>query len=70
VISQVRQDDTQVLGVQAVAWSGSMPTPFPAVGGQPRFSARQLESIVDSETRKAHKLVENAAARCARPDLK
>jgi len=63
VISQVRQDDTQVFVVHAVDWLGFMPTPFPAVGGEPMFSARQLESIIQSETHKAHELVENAAAR-------
>jgi nucleotide-binding universal stress UspA family protein len=63
VISQVRQDETQVLLVHAVDWSGFMPTPFLVAGGEPMFSVTQLESIIQSETHKAHELVENAAAR-------
>jgi len=63
VISQVRQDHTQVLVLHAVDWSNFMPTPFPVVGEEPMFSARQLESIIESETRKAHDLVKNAGER-------
>jgi nucleotide-binding universal stress UspA family protein len=63
VISQVRQDHTQVLVLHAVDWSNFMPTPFPIVGEEPMFSARQLESIIESDTRKAHDLVKNAAER-------
>jgi nucleotide-binding universal stress UspA family protein len=63
VISQVRQDLTQVLVLHALDWSDLMPTPFPVVGEEPLFSARQLESIIQSETNKAHDLVKNAAER-------
>ncbi len=61
VISQVRQDHTQVLVLHVVDWSNFMPTPFPRVGEQPMYSARQLESIIEGENTKAHKLVSSAA---------
>jgi nucleotide-binding universal stress UspA family protein len=63
VISQVRHENTQVLVLHAVDWSSFMPTPFPVVGEEPMFSARQLESIIESEARKAHDLVTDAAER-------
>jgi nucleotide-binding universal stress UspA family protein len=63
VISQVRQDDTQVLVLHVVDWSNFMPTPFPVVGEEPMFSARRLESIIESETKRAHELVKTAAER-------
>ncbi len=63
VLSQVRQDHTQVLVLHAVDWSNFMPTPFPVVGVQPMFSERQLESIIESETRRAQDLVKTAAER-------
>lgn len=63
VLSQVRQDHTQVLVLHAVDWSNFMPTPFPVVGEEPMFSARRLESIIESETKRAHDLVETAAER-------
>jgi len=63
VLSQVRQDHTQVLVLHALDWSGFMPTPFPAVGVQPMFSVRQLESIIASETQRAQDLVKTAAER-------
>jgi nucleotide-binding universal stress UspA family protein len=62
VLSQVRQD-TQVLVLHAVDWSNFMPTPFPAVGEEPMFSPRRLESIIESETKRAHDLVKTAAER-------
>lgn len=63
VISQIRQDHTQVLVLHALDWSDFMPTPFPAVGAQPMFSAPQLESIIEGETQRAHDLVKPAAER-------
>jgi nucleotide-binding universal stress UspA family protein len=63
VLSQVRQDHTQVLVLHAVDWSNFMPTPFPAVGVQPMFSGGQLESIIKSETQSAQDLVKTAAER-------
>jgi nucleotide-binding universal stress UspA family protein len=63
VISQVRQDHTQVLVLHVVDWSNFMPSPFPRVGEEPMYSARQLESILESENTKAHKLVTSAAER-------
>jgi len=45
VLSQARQDHTQVLVLHAVDWSNLMPAPFPVVGVQPMFSEGQLESI-------------------------
>jgi len=63
VLSQVRQDHTQVLVLHAVDWSDFMPTPFPAVGVEPMFSPRQLESIIGSETQRAQDLVKTAAER-------
>ena len=61
VLSQVRQDHTQVLVLHAVDWSNFMPTPFPVVGVQPMFSEGQLESIIESETQRARDLVKTAA---------
>ncbi len=63
VVSQVRQDHTQVLVLHALDWSNFMPTPFPAVGVQPIFSEHELESIVASETQRAQDLVKTAAER-------
>src|SRR5215469_6524079 len=63
VISQIRKDHTQVLMLHAVDWSDFMPTPFPVVGQEPMFSTHQLESIIESETKKAHDLVKTAAER-------
>ena len=63
VLSQVRQDHTQVLVLHAVDWSNFMPTPFPVVGQEPMFSERRLESIIESETKRAHDLVKTAADR-------
>lgn len=63
VISQIRQDHTQVLVLHALDWSDFMPTPFPAVGAQPMFSVPQLESIIEDKTRRAHDLVKHAAER-------
>jgi nucleotide-binding universal stress UspA family protein len=62
-ISQVRQDHTQVLVLHVVDWSNFMPSPFPTGGQEPMYSAHQLESIVESETTKAHELVTSAAER-------
>jgi len=62
-ISQVRQDHTQVLVLHVVDWSNFMPTPFPRVGEEPMYSVRQLESIIQGETAKAHKMVTSAAER-------
>jgi len=62
-ISQVRQDHTQVLVLHVVDWSNFMPTPFPRVGEEPMYSVRQLESIIQGETAKAHELVTSAAER-------
>jgi len=61
VLSQVRQDHTQVLVLHAVDWSNFMPTPFPVVGVQPMFSEGRLESIIESETQRARDLVKTAA---------
>lgn len=63
VLTQVRQDHTQVLVLHALDWSDLMPTPFPAVGVQPMFNVHQLESIIESETEKAQDLVKTAAER-------
>ena len=63
VLSQVRQDHTQVLVLHAVDWSNFMPSPFPVVGVEPMFSTRRLESIIESETKRAHDLVKTAAER-------
>lgn len=63
VLSQFRQDQTQVLVLHALDWSDFMPTPFPPVGMQPMFSVGQLESIIQSETQRAHDLVKTAAER-------
>lgn len=63
VLSQVRQDHTQVLVVHALDWSGLMPSPFPPVGVQPMLSVPRLESIIESETQRAHDLVKTAAER-------
>ena len=62
-ISQVRQDHTQVLVLHVVDWSNFMPSPFPLVGEEPMYSARQLESIIEDETTKAHELVTSVAER-------
>lgn len=62
-ISQVRQNHTQVLVLHVVDWSNFMPSPFSRGGQEPMFSARQLESIIEGETTKAHELVARAAAR-------
>ena len=62
-VSQVRQDHTQVLVLHVVDWSNFMPSPFPRGGQEPMYSARQLESIIESETTKAHELVTSAAER-------
>ena len=62
-ISQVRQDHTQVLVLHVVDWSNFMPSPFPGGGQEPMYSARQLESIIEGETTKAHELVTSAAER-------
>jgi nucleotide-binding universal stress UspA family protein len=63
VISQVRQDHTQVLVLHALDWSDFMPTPFPVVGAQPMFSVPRLESIIEVQTQRAHDLVKIAAER-------
>ena len=63
VLTQVRPDHTQVLVLNAVDWSDFMPTPVPAVGVATMFSARQLESIIESENRRAQDLVKTAAER-------
>jgi nucleotide-binding universal stress UspA family protein len=60
-ISQVHRDHTQVLVLHVVDWSNFMPSPFPRGGQEPMFSARQLESIIEGETTKAHELVTSAA---------
>lgn len=62
-ISHVRQDHTQVLVLHVVDWSNFMPNPFPAGGGEPMYSVRQLESIIKTETKTAHELVKNAGER-------
>ncbi len=62
-ISQVRPDHSQVFVLHVVDWSNFMPSPFPRVGEEPMCSARQLESIIEDETRKAHELVTSVAER-------
>ena len=62
-ISQVRQDHTQVLVLHVLDWSNFMPSPFPRVGEEPMYSVRQLESIIESETTKAHHLIASTAER-------
>ena len=62
-MSQVRQEHTQVLVPHVVDWSNFMPSPFPRVGEEPMYSARQLDSIIGTETTKAHELVTSAAER-------
>ena len=62
-ISQIRQDHTQVLVLHVVDWSSFMPSPFPRIGDEPMYSARQLESIIETETKRAHELVKNAGER-------
>lgn len=63
VLSQVRQDHTQVLVLHAVDWSNFMPTPFPVVGEEPMFTTNRLDAIIETETRKAQDLVKTAADR-------
>jgi nucleotide-binding universal stress UspA family protein len=63
MISQVRQDHTQLLVLHVMDWSNFMPSPFPRVGEEPMYSVRQLESIIQSEIAKAHELVASAAER-------
>ncbi len=63
VLSQVRQDHTQVLVLHALDWSDLMPTPFPEVGVQPMLSVNQLESIIQTETQRAQEIVKTAAER-------
>jgi nucleotide-binding universal stress UspA family protein len=63
VLSQVRQDQTQVLVLHALDWSDFMPTPLPVGGMQPMFSVSQLESIIEDETQRAQDLVKTAAER-------
>ena len=63
VLCQIRPDHTQVLVLHVVDWSNFMPSPFPVVGQEPMFSARRLESITETETKKAHDLVKTAADR-------
>jgi nucleotide-binding universal stress UspA family protein len=62
-ILQVRQDHSQVLVLHVVDWNNFMPSPFPRIGEQPLYSAHQLESIIENETRKAHVLVKDAGDR-------
>jgi nucleotide-binding universal stress UspA family protein len=59
-ISQIRRDHTQVL---VLDWSNFMPSPFPGAGERSIYSLRQLDSIIQSETMKAHELVNTAAER-------
>ena len=40
-----------------------MPSPFPRGGEEAMYSARQLESIIETEISKAHQLVTSAAER-------
>ncbi len=63
VISQFRPDHTHVLVLHVVDWSNFMPSPFPRGGEEAMYSVRQLESIIETETGKAHKLVTSAAER-------
>lgn len=63
VITQTRQEHTQVLVLHVVDWNNFMPTPFPRVGEEPMYSTRQLESMIEGETRKAQELVKSAAQR-------
>lgn len=63
VLSQAHPDHTRVLVLHALDWNDFMPTPFPAVGAEPMFGVRQLESIIASETRTAQDLVKTAAER-------
>lgn len=62
-ISNVRQDHAQVLVLHVVDWSNFMPNPFPTGGGEPMYSVRRLESIIETETKMAHELVKNAGER-------
>jgi nucleotide-binding universal stress UspA family protein len=63
VISQFLPNDTHVFVLQVVDWSNFMPSPFPRGGEEAMYSVHQLESIIESETNKAHKLVTSAAER-------
>jgi nucleotide-binding universal stress UspA family protein len=62
-ISQFRPDQTHVFVLHVVDWSNFMPSPFPRGGEEAMYSARRLESIIESETSKAQKLVIGAAER-------
>ena len=63
VLSQVRQDRTQVLVLHALDWSDFMPTPFPVLGVPSIYSGHQLESVIESETQRAQDLVKTVAER-------
>jgi nucleotide-binding universal stress UspA family protein len=63
VISQFLPDHSHVFVLHVVDWSNFMPSPFPRGGEEGMYSGRQLESIIESETGKAHKLVTSAAER-------
>ena len=63
VLSQVRQDCTQVLVLHALDWSDFMPTPFPVSEVPSMLGVHQLESIIESETRSAQDLVKTVAER-------
>ncbi len=61
LLSQMRRDHVEVLVLHVVDWSNVMPSPFPTVGEEPMYSARQLEAIITAETSRAHELVKKAA---------
>jgi nucleotide-binding universal stress UspA family protein len=63
VISQFLPNHTHVFVLHVVDWSNFMPSPFPRGGEEAMYSVHQLESIIESETSKAHKLVTSAAER-------
>jgi len=58
-----------VLVLHALDWNNFMPTRCPVVGVQPMFSEGQLESIIESETRRARVLLKTAAEHLRSPGL-
>lgn len=63
VISQMRQDHTEVTVLHVVDWNNFMPSPFPQGGQDSMYSARQLESIIQGEISKSRELLARAAER-------
>lgn len=63
VISQFRPEGTQVLVLHVVDWSDLVGNPFPLLGEQPMFTAHEIESLIQAQSKRAHELVKKAADR-------